>query len=161
MKRSSIVTILCILVLIGSYYIYSNVSWSGRIPHNAPKTVIKYNEKTVPTSFGAQCWINSPTDNGDDVNDKYSAGLKTPKFNAKAGDKLHISIPKKPLKVTINRIIDSKYTDYSSNQYTPSQDKNEYLFTLPTEKGEYIFIIHAEWDKYKHNTAAIFRVVIE
>lgn len=161
MKKKIIGNILLTLILIGSYYVYVFTTDSGKIPHNPPKTVIKYNGKAVPTSFGAQCWINNASDNGADYNDEYGEGLKTPKFNAKAGDKLRILIPRKPLSVEIYRIKDSKYTDYKSSEYTPPEVQNEYIFTLPTEKGEYVFNVCAEWDKNKHNTATIFRVIVE
>ena len=156
MKRKYIATIFIVIILISSYFVYEKIS--TKIPIYAPKTIIKYNEKNISTSLGDYYWINNNTDNGHETGVAYDIGIKTPKFDAKPGDKVQISIPKSPFYVRVNQILNSRY---KIKEYTPYKDGKEYIFTLPTEKGIYVFEVYAKWDKDKHNTATIFRVSIE
>lgn len=148
--------IIFILLVLGGSYVY--LQMLRKIPLNPPKTLIKYNDKSIPTSIGDCSWVPTSGGSSNETGGEYNVGLNTPRFNAKSGDKIHISIPQNPLDVRIDLMLDN---NYNHEEYTPSKEGKEYTFILPTEKGEYIFKVFANWDSNIHNTATIFQVTIE
>lgn len=156
MNKKYIGAIFAILFLVGGYFLYSRLS--NGIPSHAPTTVIKYNGNAVPTSLGDHNWIPKNGGSSYETGGEYTVGLNTPKFNAKSGNTIHISVPKDPLNVRIDQILDNNYNHI---EYTPAKEGKEYIFTLPTEKGEYVFKVFANWDSDRHNTATIFRVQVK
>lgn len=149
------IIIFTILIIWGGYYLYSQMS--AEFPSEPPKTVIKYNGKAIPTSFGDFSWVPKSGGSNNETQGEYTVGKKTSKFTAKPGDVVHISICSKPKIMEIVQIQDiNKYKEYKT--FTGAK---EYVFTLPMEKGEYIFNVFARWNANNHNTATIFQVEIK
>lgn len=156
MNKKNCIIILAIIIMISGFYLCSRIF--VKIPFNEPTTIIKYNGNTVQTSIGDHNWLQKKGGSSYETGGEYTIGLNTPEFSAKSGDKIYILIPKKPLSVRIDQIIDNNYTH---KEFKPSKMENEYIFNLPTKKGKYIFKVFATWDTDKHNTATIFRVNIQ
>lgn len=156
MNKKYISAIFAILFLVGGCFLYSRLSMG--IPSHAPTTVIKYNGTAVATSLGDFNWIPKNGGSSYETGGEYNVGLNTPKFKAKSGDTIHISVPQSPLNVRVDQMLDNNYKHI---EYTPVKEGKDYTYTLPTEKGEYIFKVFANWDSDRHNTATIFRVQVE
>lgn len=154
MNKTTIV--LVVLGIFIAYHIYKSVN--KEIPDNPPITKIKCNDKYVATSWGDFNWI--PDDGGSsyETGGEYTVGLKTPRFDAKPGDTVHINILSNPKVVAVHQILDDKYTH---KEYKISKEGKQYILSLPTEKGEYIFKVLADWDVERHNTATIFHVEVK
>jgi len=147
-----------IVILLGSYFWHNSIV--KQIPSQPPMTVIKYNEKSIPTSLGDHSWIPKNGGSSYQTEGEYAVGRKTSKFNAKSGDVVQISIKTtqlKPENMEISQIVG--ITNYK--KYKTFIGAKEYVLTLPVEKGEYIFSVCANWDSDRHNTVTIFRVKIE
>ncbi|MDP4142940.1 MAG: hypothetical protein Q8936_00455 [Bacillota bacterium] len=144
------------IVLMSSYFIYRLMT--KEIPLWPPITTINYNGKAVDTSLGDYNWISKNGGSSYETEGEYSVGLTTSRFDAKAGDIIHISISAKPKNVRIWQKFDG---DYYSKEYKISKEGKDYIFKLPTEKGEYVFNVFANWDNYDHNTSTIFRVQVK
>jgi len=150
--------ILAVLILLGSYYMFSRMT--RQIPFECPEIIINYNGKSIPTSLGDHNWTPKSGGSSYETEGEYVVGKKTPKFIAKSGDTVSISIQTmqlKPKSMVIEQIKDvNKYKEYKT-----FAGAKEYELTLPIEKGEYIFSVCANWDDDDHNTSTIFQVEIE